>query len=75
MKLKISIRINNTRKMKNKTRAIVIAPAAIPVKPNIAAMIATIKKTSAHHNIVISHAPVLEFYIRSLSECQYWNKN
>jgi hypothetical protein len=34
--------------------AIVAAPAAIPPKPNTAAIIATIKKIKAHHNILFS---------------------
>ena len=47
---KIVIR-NNTRKIKNKTLAILAAPAAIPVKPNKAAIIAMIKKVIDHLSI------------------------
>lgn len=43
---------NNTKKIKNKILAIPAAPAAIPPKPNIAAMIATIKKITVQRNIV-----------------------
>ena len=39
-------------KIKNKTLAIVAAPAAIPPKPKIAAMMATIKKMTVQRNIV-----------------------
>jgi hypothetical protein len=42
--------------------AISAAPAAIPVNPNSAAMIATTKKMSAHFNIAVSphnHAIVI----------------
>jgi len=40
--------------MKNKTFAIEAAPAAIPPKPNTAAIIATIKKITVQRNIVIN---------------------
>lgn len=40
----ISEMINNTKKIKNKTFAILAAPAAIPPKPNIPAIIARIIK-------------------------------
>ncbi len=40
----ISDIMNKTKKMKNKTLAILAAPAAIPPKPNIPAMIARIIK-------------------------------
>ena len=43
---------NNTKKIKNKILAIPAAPAAIPPKPKIAAMIATIKKMTVQRNIV-----------------------
>ena len=42
---------NNTIKTKNKILAMDAAPAAIPVKPNTAATIATIKNISAQRNI------------------------
>jgi hypothetical protein len=45
---------NNTMKTKNKILAIDAAPAAIPVKPNTAATIATIKNISAQRNICLS---------------------
>src|SRR3954452_8322078 len=40
-----------TRKIKNNTLAMEAAPAAIPVKPKIAAIIAIIKKIAAHLSI------------------------
>jgi len=40
-----------TRKMKNKVLAIAAAPAAIPVKPKIAATIAMSKNMADHFNI------------------------
>ncbi len=40
----ISDIMNKTKNMKNKTLAILAAPAAIPPKPNIPAMIARIIK-------------------------------
>ena len=43
---------NNTIKMKKRIFAIDAAPAAIPPKPNIAAMMATIKKMTVQRNIV-----------------------
>jgi hypothetical protein len=42
---------NRTRKIKNNILAIEAAPAAIPVKPKIAAIIAIIKKIAAHLSI------------------------
>lgn len=48
---KIKTIINKTRKIKNNTLAMEAAPAAIPVKPNIAATIAMIKKIAAHFSI------------------------
>ena len=42
---------NNTRKIKNNTLAILAAPAAIPVNPNRAAMIAIMKKVIDHLSI------------------------
>ena len=47
----IKTRINKTRKIKNNTLAIEAAPAAIPVKPNMAATIAMIKNMAAHLSI------------------------
>ena len=43
-----------TRKIKNKILAIDAAPAAIPVNPNIPAMIAITRKIAAHFSIVVS---------------------
>lgn len=54
----IAIR-NNTIKMKNKILAIEAAPAAIPVKPNTAATIATIKNISAQRNICLNFKFIL----------------
>ena len=42
---------NNTRKIKNNTLAILAAPAAIPVNPKSAAMIAMTKKVIDHLSI------------------------
>lgn len=42
---------NNTKNMKNKTFAILAAPAAIPPKPNIPAIIARIIKMTVQRNI------------------------
>jgi hypothetical protein len=47
----IKTKINSTKKMKNKILAIEAAPAAIPVKPKIAAIIAIIKNMAAHLSI------------------------
>ena len=46
--------INRARKIKNKTFAIEAAPSAIPPKPNMAAMIAMIKKITDQRNIIIA---------------------
>ena len=43
---------NNTRKIKNNTLAILAAPAAIPVNPNSAAIIAIMKKVIDHLSII-----------------------
>ena len=43
----------STRKIKNSILAIEAAPAAMPVNPNTAATIATIKNIRAQRNIVI----------------------
>ena len=43
--------MNSTKKIKNKILAIEAAPAAIPVKPKIAATIAIIKNMAAHLSI------------------------
>jgi len=48
---KIKTRINSTRKIKNNILAMEAAPAAIPVKPNMAATIAIIKNIAAHLSI------------------------
>jgi hypothetical protein len=45
---------NNTMKTKNKIFAIDEAPAAIPPKPNTAAMIATTRNITVQRNIVLS---------------------
>jgi hypothetical protein len=45
---------NNARKIKNNTLAISAAPSAIPPNPNIAAMIAIMKKITDQRNIVLS---------------------
>ena len=47
----IKTKINNTKKMKNKILAIEAAPAAMPVKPKIAAIIAITKNMAAHLSI------------------------
>ncbi len=44
---------NNTIKTKNKILAIELAPAAIPPKPNIAAIMAMIKKMTVQRSISI----------------------
>lgn len=43
---------NNIRKIKNKTFAIEAAPAAMPVKPNRAAIMAITKKITAYLSII-----------------------
>ena len=43
---------NNTRKIKNKTLATAAAPAAIPVKPKTAAIIAITKNMAAHFSMI-----------------------
>ena len=48
---KINTITNNTKKIKNKTLAIEAAPAAIPVNPKTAAIIAITKKIAAHFSI------------------------
>jgi hypothetical protein len=45
---------NRIRKIKNRILAIPAASAAMPVKPNIPATRATIRKSNTHLNIVIS---------------------
>ena len=45
--------MNNTIKMKNNILAILAAPAAIPPKPNIPAMMAKIIKVTVQRNISI----------------------
>ena len=49
----INDKINNTTNRKKKNLAIPAAPAAIPPKPNIAAMIATTKNINVQRNIGI----------------------
>ena len=49
---KSKLNTNSTKKIKNKILAIPAAPAAIPPKPKIAAMMATIKKITVQRNIV-----------------------
>ncbi len=49
---KSKLRTNSTKKTKNKILAIPAAPAAIPPNPNIAAMMATIKKMTVQRNII-----------------------
>jgi hypothetical protein len=46
--------INKTKKTKNKILAIPAAPAAIPPKPNTAAIIATTKKITVQRNIILN---------------------
>ena len=48
---KIRLRIKSTRKIKNKILAILSAPDAIPPKPKMAAIIATIRKITVQRNI------------------------
>ena len=50
----IKLRTNRIRKIKNKILAILAAPAAIPPKPKIAAIIATTKKITVQRNITLS---------------------
>jgi hypothetical protein len=47
----IKLSTNNTKKIKNKILAIPAAPAATPPKPNMAAMMATIRKITVQRNI------------------------
>jgi hypothetical protein len=47
----IKTKINNTKKIKNNILAIEAAPAAMPVKPKIAAIIAITKNMAAHLSI------------------------
>ena len=50
---KINVSRSKTIKTKNSTFAIDAAPAAIPVKPKTAAMIATTKKIRVHRSIIV----------------------
>jgi hypothetical protein len=50
----IRVNTNNTRKIQNNTFAIDAAPAAIPPKPNMAAIIAMTIKITAHLSIIIN---------------------
>lgn len=43
--------INNIKKIKNSALAIEAAPAAIPVNPNIPAMMAIIRNVADHFNM------------------------
>jgi hypothetical protein len=47
----IKLSTNNTRKIKNKILAIPAAPAAIPPKPNMAAIIAITRKMIVQRSI------------------------
>ena len=64
----INERRNKTIKIKNKTLAIVAAPAAIPPKPKIAAITATIRKMTVQRNITVNlkvcnvFLPYLNYY-------------
>lgn len=51
---KIRLSTKSTRKIKNKIFAILAAPEAIPPKPKMAAMMATIKKIIVQRNITFS---------------------
>ncbi len=51
---KISITTQNPRKIKNRILAIEAAPAAMPVKPNTPAIIATTRKRNDQRNIYFS---------------------
>ena len=51
---------NTTKKMKNRIFAILAAPAAIPPKPNIAAMIAITRNTHAYQSMAIYLRPKSE---------------
>lgn len=55
----------STRKIKNNTLAMLVAAAAIPVKPNMLAIIATTRKISAHLSIAYSPL-VIQFKNRRL---------
>ena len=48
---KIKLTTTSTRKIKKIVLAIETAPAAIPPKPNIAAIIAITRKVTVHFNI------------------------
>jgi hypothetical protein len=49
----IAVITTRARNIKNNTLATDVAPAAMPVKPKIAAIIAITKKIAAHFNIVM----------------------
>ena len=57
----MSVITNRTKKMKNSSLAIPAAATAIPAKPKIAAMIATIKKIRDQYNICTSLKKLLNF--------------
>ena len=50
----INDKINSTKNRKNKNLAIPAAPAAIPPKPNIAAIIATTRNINVQRNIALN---------------------
>jgi len=60
---KISERINNTMKMKNKILAMEAAPAATPPNPKIAAIMATIR------NITVQRSIKNNFRVKKISYC------
>ncbi|MCW3081723.1 MAG: hypothetical protein JWR87_3153 [Segetibacter sp.] len=60
---------NSTIKIKNSTLAILAAPAAIPPKPNIAAIIATTRNITVQRNIIIS----FKLVIRTVFKKPYQN--
>ena len=62
--------MNSTKKIKNKILAILAAPAAMPPKPKMAAMMATIKKITVQRNITFDLRvnKYLELYRRKM--CQ-----
>ncbi len=51
---KIRLNTKSTRKIKNRIFAILAAPDAIPPKPKMAAMIATIRKIIVQRNITFN---------------------
>lgn len=53
--------------MKNKTLAIEAAPAAIPPKPNTAAMIAIIKNVTVQRNIILKFGYLICIYFKYIT--------